>query len=124
MKTLMWRAFLSTAMVLGVCSLAQADQRGNQLQREIAARGGRFTATGFNIVAGVAQPKAIIEVIEFNGDGTLSVGPVTVSVNGAIVRPAPGGLERIQSSRTVREQSRSTVQPSTRSSRATARPCP
>ena len=29
MKTLMWRAFLSTAMVLGVCSLAQADQRGN-----------------------------------------------------------------------------------------------
>ena len=43
-----------------------------------------FSASGFNIVAGVAQPKAIIEVIEFNGDGTLSVGAVTLSVNGAM----------------------------------------
>ena len=48
-----------------------------------------FTATGFNIVAGVAQPKAIIEVVEFNGDGTLSVPAATVSVNGVIVRPPP-----------------------------------
>ena len=48
-----------------------------------------FTATGFNIVAGVAQPKAIVEVIEFNGDGTLSVPTATVSVNGMIVRPPP-----------------------------------
>ena len=48
-----------------------------------------FTATGFNIVAGVAQPKAIVEVVEFNGDGTLSVPTATVSVNGVIVRPPP-----------------------------------
>ena len=33
-----------------------------------------FSASGFNIVAGVAQPKAIVEVIVFNGDGTLD-GP-------------------------------------------------
>jgi hypothetical protein len=46
-----------------------------------------FTAAGFNIVAGVAQPKAIVEVIEFNGDGTLSVSAATLSVNGVIVRP-------------------------------------
>ena len=46
-----------------------------------------FAASGFNIVAGVAQPKAIIEVVEFNGDGTLSVPSATLSVNGVIVRP-------------------------------------
>ena len=49
-----------------------------------------FGATGFNIVAGVAQPKAIVEVIEFHGDGTLSVPHATVSVNGVIVRSSPG----------------------------------
>ena len=48
-----------------------------------------FAARGFNIVAGVAQPKAIIEVIEFNGDGTLYVPAATLSVNGVIVRPPP-----------------------------------
>ena len=49
-----------------------------------------FAASGFNIVAGVAQPKAIVEVIEFNGDGTLSVPAATLSANGVIVRPSNG----------------------------------
>lgn len=49
-----------------------------------------FAASGFNIVAGVAQPKAIVEVVEFNGDGTLSVPAATVSLNGAIRRSPPG----------------------------------
>jgi hypothetical protein len=49
-----------------------------------------FSATGFNIVAGVAQPKAITEVIEFNGDGTLTVPAATVSVNGVIIHSPPG----------------------------------
>ena len=48
-----------------------------------------FAASGFNIVAGIAQPKAIIEVIEFNGDGTLSVPRATLGVNGMIVHPPP-----------------------------------
>jgi hypothetical protein len=48
-----------------------------------------FAASGFNIVAGVALPKAIVEVVEFDGDGTLSVPAVTLSVNGAIARPMP-----------------------------------
>ena len=47
-----------------------------------------FAATGDNIVAGVAQPKAIVEMIEFNGDGTLLVPAVTRSLNGAISRGA------------------------------------
>ena len=38
------------------------------------------------IVGGVQQPKAIVEVIAFNGDGTLDVPAATVSLNGLIVR--------------------------------------
>jgi hypothetical protein len=48
-----------------------------------------FSATGFNIVAGVQQPKAIVEVIVFHGDGTLEVPAATVSLNGAIIRSLP-----------------------------------
>jgi len=29
-----------------------------------------FTARGFNIVGGIPQPKAIVELIRFNGDDT------------------------------------------------------
>ena len=50
-----------------------------------------FAATGHNIVGGVPQPKAIIEAIDFNGDGTLIVPAATVSINGNISRSA-GGL--------------------------------
>ena len=45
-----------------------------------------FSASGFNIVGGVQQPKALIEVIVFNGDGTLDVPAATVSLNGVIIR--------------------------------------
>jgi hypothetical protein len=43
-----------------------------------------FAASGFNIVGGVAQPKAIVEAIDFNGDGTLGVPAATVSINGNV----------------------------------------
>ena len=45
-----------------------------------------FSASGFNIVGGVQQPKAIVEVVVFNGDGTLEVPAATVSLNGVIIR--------------------------------------
>jgi hypothetical protein len=48
-----------------------------------------FSASGFNIVGGVPQPKAIVEVIVFNGDGTLDVPAATVSLNGVIVHSMP-----------------------------------
>lgn len=38
----------------------------------------------------VPQPKAIVEVISFNGDGTLTVPGVTASINGVILQPPPG----------------------------------
>ena len=49
-----------------------------------------FSASGFNIVGGVQQPKAIVEVIVFNGDGTLDVPAATVSLNGVIIRSLHG----------------------------------
>ena len=48
-----------------------------------------FSASGFNIVGGIQQPKAIVEVIAFNGDGMLDVLAATVSLNGVIVRSPP-----------------------------------
>jgi hypothetical protein len=50
-----------------------------------------FNAHGWNIVSGVAQPKAIVEGIDFNGDGTLSVPFATLSINGVIIQVPPGG---------------------------------
>ena len=49
-----------------------------------------FATRGFNIVAGVAVPKAIVEGIDFNGDGTLSSPFATVSINGVIIRSTGG----------------------------------
>ena len=36
-----------------------------------------FTASGFNIVGGVAQPKVIVESIRFDGHGNLTVPAAT-----------------------------------------------
>ncbi|PYK69282.1 MAG: hypothetical protein DME45_02935 [Verrucomicrobia bacterium] len=47
-----------------------------------------FDAHGWNIVGGEAQPKAIVEGIDFNGDGTLVSPFATVSINGFIVHSA------------------------------------
>jgi hypothetical protein len=55
-----------------------------------------FTATGFSRAAdGSWFPKAIVEYIELNGDGTLSVPAATVAnrINdGAVVASPPGGV--------------------------------
>jgi hypothetical protein len=48
-----------------------------------------FNASGFNVVAGVAVPKALVVFVRFNGDGTLTGGPSTASINGVITR-VPG----------------------------------
>jgi hypothetical protein len=50
-----------------------------------------FSASGFTIEAGTlaARPKAIIELIDFNGDGSLEVLAGTRSLNGAINRFNP-----------------------------------
>ena len=55
-----------------------------------------FTATGYNIIGGVAQPKAIAEAIDFNGDGTLAVPAATVSINGTVTRSSGAGVYTLE----------------------------
>ena len=89
MKTLTWHVFICTAIVLGASGLARADERNDRCTLRTVRGTYVFSASGFNIVAGVAQPKAIVEVIHFNGDGTLSVPAATLSANGVIIRSLP-----------------------------------
>jgi len=49
-----------------------------------------FATDGWNILNGVAQPKAIVEGIDFNGDGTLTSPFATVSINGTILHFGAG----------------------------------
>jgi hypothetical protein len=52
-----------------------------------------FSASGHSLIAGVWQPKAIVELIHFNGDGTLSVTAATVANagNSGLVTQSPPG---------------------------------
>jgi hypothetical protein len=76
--------------VIGVTGLAKAD---DESACSVATLRGSylFAATGYNVVGGVAQPKAVVEVIRFDGNGSLTVPAVTVSVNGAILHPPTNG---------------------------------
>jgi hypothetical protein len=85
------RVILAGAMVLiGIAAVALAD---DESACSVATLRGSylFAASGYNVVGGVAQPKAVVEVIRFDGNGSLTVPAVTVSVNGAIVHPPPNG---------------------------------
>jgi hypothetical protein len=87
------QVILAAAMVLiGIVPAARADD--DERACSVATLHGSylFAATGYNIVGGVAQPKAVVEVIRFDGKGSLTVPAVTVSVNGAILHPPPNGI--------------------------------
>jgi hypothetical protein len=51
----------------------------------------QFAATGYTITSTGPQPLAIVEVLDVNGDGTLNVPAVTLSVNGTTLRFADVG---------------------------------
>ena len=75
---------LVTAMALGTSTTARAAADAHCSVQML--RGSYLFAThGWNIVGGVAQPKAIMEGIDFNGDGTLVSPFATVSINGTII---------------------------------------
>lgn len=70
-------------------SSARADVPRSEACGVYTLRGSYLFAThGWNIVGGVAQPKAIVEGIDFNGDGTLVSPFATVSINGTIIHSA------------------------------------
>jgi hypothetical protein len=89
MKKYIGKCVLAAAMVLAMSGAAQAkdddDNDDGKGCSESTLRGLYvFTASGFNIVGGVAQPKAIVELIRFDGHGNLTVPEVTRSINGVI----------------------------------------
>jgi hypothetical protein len=92
MKMLKSHAVVAIALVTAASGVARADDGGHACSLKTLRGAYVFTASGFNIVAGVAQPKAIVEVIDFNGDGTLSVPAATRSINGVVGRSLPGGM--------------------------------
>jgi hypothetical protein len=76
MKKYIGKCVLAAAMVLAMSGAAQAkdddDNDDGKGCSESTLRGLYvFTASGFNIVGGVAQPKAIVELIRFDGHGNL-----------------------------------------------------
>jgi hypothetical protein len=88
------KSLVAVAIVSFVCCAAQAsddDEKGKGCNNSTLDGLYAFRASGFNIVSGAAQPKAIIELINFHGDGTLDVPAATVSINGVIGRSPPGG---------------------------------
>lgn len=77
---------------VGVTGVAQTNDDGARECSVATLRGLYvFAASGYNIVGGAAQPKAILESIRFDGNGTLTVPSATVSLNGTILHFPPNG---------------------------------
>jgi hypothetical protein len=75
---------LVTAMAVGTSATAQSAPDARACSVYMLRGSYLFATHGWNIVGGVAQPKAIMEGIDFNGDGTLVSPFATVSINGTI----------------------------------------
>ena len=84
-------SLVALAMTFGTVGTARAQEKGNTCGVRTLRGLYLFATHGYNIVGGVAQPKAIVEGIHFNGDGTLSSPFATVSINGTILHSG-GGL--------------------------------
>jgi hypothetical protein len=73
--------------------MARADEHGGPCSLRTLHGRYVFAARGFNIVAAngmkESQPKAIVEVIDFDGDGTLTAPATTRSVDGVVARIPP-----------------------------------
>jgi hypothetical protein len=91
MNKLIKQTAVGITLALGVSGVSLADSANQGCALDTLDGLYIFTASGYNIVAGVAQPKAIVEVIRFNGDGTLTVPAATHSINGQVAQSPPGG---------------------------------
>ena len=85
--SLLFASSLATRAAAAMTSAtARADSDGSSCGVYTLHASYLFATHGWNIIGGVAQPKAIVEGIDFNGDGTLVSPFATVSINGTIVR--------------------------------------
>src|SRR5438046_9554441 len=76
---------LIVAMAIGNPGTARAESRGESCGVHTLRSSYLFATHGWNIVGGVAVPEAIVEGIDFNGDGTLVRPFATVSINDPII---------------------------------------
>src|SRR5437870_976798 len=95
MSTRLMKALISlvvVAMEFSPAGIARAETPANAETCGVQTLHGSylFATHGFNITGGVAVPKAIVEGIDFNGDGTLTSPFATVSINGTIFRSSGG----------------------------------
>ena len=91
MKRLLKRTVVVALAAVGLPASAAASDRASECRTERLDGLYVFSATGYTIVNGVAVPKAIVELIRFNGDGTLTSPGGTVSINGAIIQSVGSG---------------------------------
>jgi hypothetical protein len=93
MKKATLQSLAAAAIALAMSGVVQADPNalhGRECSMATLQGVYIFSASGFSIVGGVAQPRAIVEMISFDGDGTLSVPAGTLSVNGVITQLTGG----------------------------------
>ena len=76
---------LAAAVAQGTSGVARPDSGVHECGVHTLRSSYLFATHGWNIVGGVAVPKAIVEGIDFNGDGTLVSPFATVSINGTII---------------------------------------
>ena len=88
MKKLTKHAWAGAAVALLASSAAWAQPEGPECREQKLKGLYVFTASGYT--ANGTVPKAIVELIRFNGDGTLIVTGGTVSVGGNITVIQPG----------------------------------
>jgi hypothetical protein len=91
-SSLLFAAALITiaAMMSGTSGSAQAQTPAQTCSLHTLHGLYIFATHGWNVTNGAAVPKAIVEGIHFNGDGTLVSPFATVSINGAIIHSNAG----------------------------------
>jgi hypothetical protein len=77
-----------------VCGPAAAEGDTRECSAATLSGSYLFTGSGWSAATGTWSPKAIVEYIRLNGDGTLTVLAATVANpagNGAVIQFPPGG---------------------------------
>jgi hypothetical protein len=83
-------SLITVAMAFGTAGVTQAADNSDTCNVQTLQGLYVFATHGFNITGGVAVPKAIVEGIDFHGDGTLTSPFATVSINGNIIHASGG----------------------------------
>jgi hypothetical protein len=82
----------SAILLAGLCNTSLADDGDRHACSWLTLNGTYlFRASGFNVAPGSHEPKAIVEILKFNGDGTMSAPAATLTLN------TPGGFVLVRS---------------------------